>query len=181
MVCWGCVQKLASKLVSHHPKLNWIRALELAEKGVERVEQRRIIKTGDGIHDDYTQTCNNCGKFCDCSVGFPCDVAAECEYIGTCSGLSCCPSPLPNSHQVSNNCGNVYPSFACRCRNYFCAGRCTCHGSGSCGYDCDEGYEWDGEACKPVAPPGIVFNGKVVSGSAVLGDSSDVSGSIELD
>jgi hypothetical protein len=42
MACNSCVEKLARRLVEHHgAKLDWIRALELAERGVERAESRK--------------------------------------------------------------------------------------------------------------------------------------------
>jgi len=45
MVCHSCVEKLALQLVANHRRnLDLIRALELAEKGVERVQRRHKLQ-----------------------------------------------------------------------------------------------------------------------------------------
>jgi len=149
MVCGGCVDKLAFKLMRHH-KIDMVRAYELAEKGVERAEHRTEVKPqiiSLGNPSDYSQNCNNCGKMCDCYKVEICAVSTDCQDVYTCSGLSCCPNPLPHSHQVADNCTNVSPSYACRCGRGNCSGNCNCSPHGSCTYDCDEGYVWNGEAC----------------------------------
>jgi len=129
-------------------KVDWIRALELAEKGVERVEQRRgpqqpKIISGGGNPSDYSQQCNNCGKICGCYLVEECSVSTDCQDVYTCSGLSCCPDPLPNSHQVANYCTDVLPGYACSCRRGVCSGACSCNGYGTCTYDCDPPHVWD--------------------------------------
>lgn len=53
-----------------------------------------------------------------------------------------CPDPKPNSHQVAKNCSTPAPRCgappACDCT-------CTLGGacSGTCDYDCDDGYQWN--------------------------------------
>lgn len=149
VACCSCVEKLAYGLMTNH-KIDMIRAYELAEKGIERYESRKkqpqIVKIKSGNPTDYTQSCTKTGSpNCKapgtaCSGGNPCIID-----IGTCA---CgCPSPLLNSHQVSN-CSAV-ASFSCPCRAVILvclAGSCTgC--AGTCGYDCDVGYVWNGVAC----------------------------------
>lgn len=70
MVCGDCVVKLALRLVRHHKTLDLIRALELAEKGVERVEKRGKTVTKEeekrlGFDPDYSQSCVSSGS-CTC-------------------------------------------------------------------------------------------------------------------
>jgi hypothetical protein len=159
MPCGSCVDKLAKKLMEHH-RIDMIRAYELAEKGVQRVENRadntvalqpQIVSLGNP--SDYSQACTNCGKYCGCYKVETCVRSTDCQDVETCSGLSCCPSPLPHSHLVANGCGNVSPSYRCSCRSGACSGSCTCNPNGSCTYDCDEGYVWNPTTlqCEPVA------------------------------
>jgi len=150
MVCGGCVQKLASKLVRHHKNLDWIRALELAEKGVERVQNRKI---GLGVagKDDYTLTCvgstpgypHYCGTQNCLAVVKPVQM---CRATSDCTGTCTCSEPtVEHSHLVRDGC-NCGP-----CCGYYsyagCPEGCSCHCTGTCGYDCDEGYSWNGEEC----------------------------------
>lgn len=153
-VCGSCVHTLALKLLSHNNKLDLIRAYELAEKGVERVEKRRQIKPGIRGRDDYTQDCVGSTpgypQFCGTQMCLPREPLG-CTIRSACSGTCDCPDPLENSHQVTDGCD-------CEdcCPNYEiwnCPEGCNCHCVGTCGYDCDEGYEWDGEACVPIAVP----------------------------
>jgi len=143
MPCGDCVDRLARKLVEHH-KIDLIRAYELAEKGIERFERQKpqetIIFSGGS---DYSQTCNNCGKYCDCYKVETCTLSTQCQEVETCSGLSCCPNPLAHSHQVSNGCTDVTPAYRCSCRTGVCGGSCDCSPHGVCTYDCDVGYVWN--------------------------------------
>ena len=145
MACGNCVDKLARKLMGHH-KTDMIRAYELAEKGVERVENRenRNIQTPEvksGNPTDYTQSCTKTGSPL-CNVGEYCSSAAACKInIGSCA---CgCPSPLANSHKISD-CSAV-ATYVCPC--VLSIHECTtgsCSGcAGTCGYDCDVGYVWN--------------------------------------
>jgi len=157
MVCGGCVQKLALKLLRHHKHLDWIRALELAEKGVERVEKRKV-KAGILGKDDYTQDCVGsnppyCGiQTCRPREPLGCLVASACT--GTCN----CPEPSdPNSHLVRDGCD-------CEdcCLNYNitnCPEGCNCHCTGTCGYDCDIDYTWNAETqtCDLAVPSGGIL------------------------
>ena len=143
--------KLALRLVMNH-RVNWIRALELAEKGVERVEKH--VKRGNP--SDYTQSCTqgNCVAAADtCTEVFEdCRTSRNCigGACGAVSGSCTCPSPLANSHEVSGCTQSCVVVGTCaRCVGGMCIPSCaavTC-AIGSCGYDCDEGYEWDGENC----------------------------------
>jgi len=136
MTCNTCIDKLAHKLVTNHKGLDWIRALELADKGVARFEART------GNPTDYVQNCTEQGS-CVCEFD---------EEFGRCAiftnNCNCdCPPPLPNSHEIANHCGTSAP----RCgAPILCPCTCTAPScTGTCDYDCDEGYEWNGSACVP--------------------------------
>lgn len=141
MVCGGCVQKLAARLVENH-KLDWIHALTLAYKGMERVSHR--VKKGVEGKDDYTQDCvgstpshpQYCGSQT-CRFREP----VYCMPASYCTGTCTCPDPSdPHSHQVRDGC-----SCDDCCVNYglACPEGCACLCNGTCGYDCDDGYVWD--------------------------------------
>jgi len=145
MPCGSCVDKLARKLMSHH-KIDLIRAYELAEKGVERVENRNVeVKRGNP--SDYSVACEPTGT-CTCE-----QVETWCEItINNCSTKSCIP-PKSHSHVVSSSCA---PTYKCGTFANYCI-PCTCKATGYCYYDCDEGYVWNPatQECE-VAPVGIV-------------------------
>jgi hypothetical protein len=173
MGCCSCVKDLAYKLLEHHKNLDLLRAFELAEKAVERVENREKpqspqILSGKGNPSDYTQLCvGNCaGGACSCyTYTTSCTRSAQCYKTNTCAGGACdCPDPLPNSHWVSDTCNCV--ASGCLCFDLVCIGTCSCGCSGTCWYDCDEGYVWNPvtHQCEIPAPPaketigdGIVF------------------------
>jgi len=153
MVCGNCVDKLARRLFQHH-KIDMIRAYELAEKAVERVENRAVpspeIKSGNPT--DYTQTCTigtciksttNCAK-----AGAYCELDADCSG-GVClaEGTCGCPAPLANSHQISGcSVGCVVSGTCAKCNKVkaVCAPTCaTSCASGTCGYDCDPPRIWN--------------------------------------
>lgn len=155
MVCGDCVSKLAFKLLRNHSKLDMIRAFELAEKAVERVENRTIIKKGNP--SDYTQNCTlgTCAKDdsgCTekgnyCTAHSHC-VGGDCAVTGECG----CPAPLEHSEKVSDCTVTCLPTG--RCENCLimaeiCVPTCatTACTVGTCGYDCIPPYYWDGEAC----------------------------------
>lgn len=164
MVCGSCVEKLARKLLEHHPKLDLIRAYELAEKAIVRVEVKepeinieaskkwgRVILKG--YNPNYTQPCTIGGVGVCYFDGEACDVLSN---NCTCS----CPAALPNSHKVSD-CSGV-PTVKCTFHHpYGCTPSCTCP-SGTCGYDCDTGYVWNGVSC--VVPSAGLGDGLVWSG-----------------
>lgn len=159
MVCGSCVQKLAYKLISHHPKLDFIRALELADRGVERHEQNKRIQikpTSFSDPVDYTKPCT-VGGSCGCYLyPTPCDDDAGCIHQ-TC-GCSC-PAPLANSHLESNTCSpytydDAGPGCTGSCQPYVVPpswvchyGWCECACDGTCSYHCNTGYVWNGVAC----------------------------------
>ena len=144
MVCSPCTDRLAYKLLGHHKQLDLLRAFELAEKAIERVENRdnkvnvqTQIKSGNPT--DYTQACVATGS-CYCDFDEPCVTNVDCQ-IGNCGCT--CPAPLPNSHLVSNTC--ISSMSGCRCTAHGCTfGSCACRcATGQCNYDCDSGYVWN--------------------------------------
>lgn len=153
MTCGGCVDKLAFKLVKHHKHLGLIRAFELAEKAVERVEHRKV---GVGVvgKDDYTQDCVGATHpdYCGTQMCLPREPLG-CTIRSACSGTCDCPDPLENSHQVTDGCDceDCCPNYAI----WNCPEGCNCPCVGTCGYDCDDGYEWNPvtEQCEFIAPP----------------------------
>lgn len=147
MACGSCVHTLALKLIAHHRNLDFIRAFELAEKAVERVEQRdrdpetRSLteqeKAELPFDPDYTQACIIGGSQTSCIPDDPCDSVDTCS----CS----CPSPSKaNSHYVSDTCA---AQGLCRYAGGVCTKRgCNCAASTStpyCYYACDTGYVWN--------------------------------------
>jgi len=160
MPCCSCVEKLAYKLMSRH-KIDMIRAYELAEKAVERVENRKsspavkpLIKKGNPT--DYTQpctqgTCTAVGTCANCKyirpTGYFC--VPTCRASGGCG----CPAALPNSHVVGE-CSVTCEALSGTCTkagnpcvyNSDCAdGSCQvvdCT-TGHCNYDCNTGYQWN--------------------------------------
>ena len=77
-----------------------------------------------------------------------CTSAGACYRTKACTSCSC-PDPLPNSHYVSNTCGIA--ASGCVCLPYNansrCYGSCSCVCSGSCLFDCDDDYVWNGVEC----------------------------------
>lgn len=162
MVCGSCVQKIASRLVRNH-RIDWIFALERAMKGLEWHEKNnkstaKTITSEDferlGFDPDYSQACNS-------PIYVRCPKANDaCPYDAWCPEHTCpsgtCPAALPNSHYVSDDCSG---SIGTRCQKCLGAptGTCrafgTCVYTGNCYYDCDDDYEWDGEACVPIVVP----------------------------
>jgi len=152
MPCYSCVDKLAYKLMNHH-KIDMIRAYELADKGVERVESSQIEgppKVESGNPTDYTQTCSSgtclpsiagCTKEGIYCTGNPTCVGGSCAVSGSCD----CPAPLPNSHKISNCSVVCAVTGSCaRCIDNYCTPTCgTNCSTGICGYDCDTGYTWN--------------------------------------
>lgn len=148
MVCGACVFKLALRLVRNH-KLDWIHALTRAYNGIERyesgqVKQSRVLK---GNPSDYTLLCVPGGS-CSCHVtGRPPMQWCTPDLPSACTCV--CPDPLPNSHWVSGTCPGE-PGYNCGSPTS-CPCTCLCPWGDTCAYDCDEGYEWDGEACVSIA------------------------------
>jgi len=94
----------------------------------------------------YTQPCTKTGS-CSCNSGW-------CINDESCISSNCgyeCPAPKLNSKLTSNDCtpGN---NNNCECIEVLdrpiCSGStCSCTVSGICQYTCNNGYEWDGNAC----------------------------------
>ena len=152
MVCGGCVYKLAKRLVKNHPRsLDWIHAVTLAYKGVERAEQRKCLdgKNCPPPSYDYRVICYELveeGGTCECTYLFETCIVS----LNNCTCTSC-PDIDPthsNNHLVSDECITnpvCGEPEACPCGWGSCLGYCY--------YDCDEDFEWDGDDCVPVAPP----------------------------
>lgn len=151
MPCESCIDKLARRLMQNH-KIDMIRAYELAEKAIERVENRDVktpeVKSGNPT--DYTKPCTQgtCADSYGCTKeGLPCVTALDCAG-GTCTvtGSCDCPSPLSHSHQVSSCSQLCGITGTCqKCIGNECTPSCaviSCS-SGTCGYDCDSGYVWN--------------------------------------
>ena len=113
-----------------------------------------IMWVGRGFNPDYTQTCwGACTTGICINFGTPCGSYVECEMIDPfCPMGSCrCKDPLPNSSQVSDSC--VCGSVGSKCRTChsiqtICTTTtylCTC--GGTCGYNCNTGYTWNGSQC----------------------------------
>ena len=148
--CSSCVDKLAQKLITHH-KIDMIYAYELAEKGIERVENRDLPlpKVESGNPTDYTQTCTQgtCAGVNTCLDGTPCTTGAQCTGTCSASGSCGCPDPLPNSHLETACDYTCNKAGVCaKCVAYECTPTCTLHTdcyNGTCGYNCDPPRIWN--------------------------------------
>jgi hypothetical protein len=166
MVCGGCVQKLALRLVQNH-KIDLIYAMELAHKGMERHEQNQRTRPLETVehHTDITLSCvgSSGGGLCGtqgCRITAP--PYERCAGLGHCSGTCLCPDTPAHAHKTSDDCS----CDEC-CGNYgagACPDGCSCHCTGHCYYDCDVGYVYNPITgnCEPVAGKqplgdGIVF------------------------
>lgn len=191
MACGSCIKKLALKLIENHRKeLDLIRAFELAEKAIERVESRqklerkkhffkvriqsrlfkwtflinfratifhsflnrRLIWVGRGFNPAYSLACTGTNGTTHCEDDACIDPPHN-RCARSCTGGTCtCPAPTdPHSHQTTSTCGQVYGG-ACGCRLsggiyscYSVGAVCIC--GGTCGYECDPGYTWNGALC----------------------------------
>lgn len=165
MVCSSCVEKLAYKLLSNHPKLDLIRAFELAEKAVERVERVSYPASkpqrAPPADPDYTQPCG-----CDCICkDISCTASAQCNTGAGTEKTCTCPRPsVAHSHYVGNDCVVSTWSKTCKCDlvNEVCYGDCTCTCTGNCYYDCDPGYVWNGSECVPAPTAKIAYTDGLV-------------------
>lgn len=173
MPCSSCVDKLAYKLMNHH-KIDMIRAYELAEKGVERTENRPSETfSGTGNPTDYSKTCTagTCtGSSSGCTKeGLPCVTNTNCVG-GACivSGDCGCPAPLAHSHQISVCSKVCTASGTCaKCVSLFCSPTCGVSSclTGTCGYDCDVGYVWNPATLQceiPIVPSVGSYNGNLI-------------------
>lgn len=166
MPCCSCVQKLAKRLVENH-RIDLIRAHELAEKAIIRAETRQ--KTEDAIltlqllealpqhpflmfNPDYSQSCTGqtgCTTATCNFAGDICFIDTDCEAGASACGGSCsCKAAKPNSHWVSGSCSCIRYLPDCQdCEGAPPKGKCkstiNCSCSGTCYYDCDDGYKWN--------------------------------------
>jgi hypothetical protein len=171
MACGSCVQKLALTLIDHHRhKLDFIRALELAEKGVERHEKNKPEPQSlkfEGVRTvteeqmqklsfdpDYSTACTPTG-YCACySSTKICTYPVDCLSIIECD-YSCPSPPKAHSHFVSETCISDM-SYTCNCggdKKCLAGKTCTCICTGLCYYSCDTGYAWNPvtELCEAIA------------------------------
>lgn len=147
MGCKSCFEKRVSMYVARG--MSRRDAEKQAEKIMPLIEKAVVNrKPLKGNPTDYSLNCVQ--GSCHCDVGAGCVSAADCRTDIDCCA---CPAPLPNSHQIANNCSNFMTG--CLCVRYKCSGTCTCYCSGTCDYDCDEGREWNPitEQCEPIAVP----------------------------
>jgi hypothetical protein len=115
---------------------------------------KRVMWVGRGYNPDYTQACTGTCTTTGCpNYAEYCDESADCRILDpTCSMGSCgCPAPLANSSQVSNSCtcqAVGYKCTTCSPTLYSCSTiTFTCPCAGTCGYDCNPGYSWNGSQC----------------------------------
>ena len=111
-----------------------------------------IMWVGRGFNPDYTQTCaGTCTTMACPMYDESCITALHCQVTNpTCTAGSCtCPAPLPNSTQTSNSCTCQASGNKCiACYGHICivvAYTCPC--AGTCAFDCDTGYSWNGSQC----------------------------------
>jgi len=162
MVCCNCVIILAKRLYLNH-NVEWIRALELAENGIKRAEQRQTTEQHNLILSendpwDYTLPCI-VGGSCSCRTSGYCEINPECAILTLCT-CSCPPPSDPNSHLEQNAC--VTQATGCLCRTNICrGGTCTCGCGGECRYHCNPGYTWNHVTlqCEIAARPAFKGNG----------------------
>jgi len=116
---------------------------------------------GRGYNPAYTLACaiGTCAKdVTGCAkLGDPCTTSPECIITGCAvSGACGCPAAYPNSTQVSacsvactsgGSCGTCN-LVGETCRAPTCSASCA----GTCGYDCNSGYTWNGVACVLAKP-----------------------------
>lgn len=151
MPCGSCVEKLARKLMSHH-KIDMIRAYELADRSVERVESHVERSCLDNVPfgnhpSDYSLGCarnasSPLSVIC-INGGGVCAISTECPAQVCPSNY--CPTPKTNSHLVSNTCTGAVGTTCryCTPATSKCRLTGTCVYAGSCFYDCDVGYVWN--------------------------------------
>jgi hypothetical protein len=121
---------------------------------------------GRGYNPDYTQNCTGTCVTTDCpNYAGDCGTENDCRVLDPpCSMGSCgCPAPLANSSQVSNGCtcqAVGYKCTACSMITNLCTVRTyTCPCSGTCGYDCDPGFSWNGSQCVPSGRKTMIGDG----------------------
>jgi len=112
-----------------------------------------IMWIGRGFNPDYTQTCTGTclTEYCPNYGGY-CAVIGDCAMVNPPCGMNTCTckAPLANSHQVSNSCTCQAVGTKCAVCNIYstCTTRtfvCPC--GGTCAFDCDTGYSWNGSQC----------------------------------
>jgi len=136
----------------------WIFITNIKATILQSFLHRHLLWIGKSYNPDYTKLCigTQGTRHCVDDPYDPCSDGGD-SCVSSCTGGTCaCQDPLANSHQVSSNCAQVFFG-TCYCRHIgelaFCTSTGTCQCSNYCGYDCDDGYTWNGVACVPTAVP----------------------------
>jgi len=103
---------------------------------------------GKGFNPDYTLACVTTGA-CSCFGNtHPCTSNPNCINANTCGAAR--QASLANSHQVSSGCTFGFGGCLCDTGDTemcYSGKICKCTVFGTCAYDCDIGYSWNGVAC----------------------------------
>ena len=150
--CKSCIEKRVQMYVARgmsraNAERQAKKIMPLIENALNKREIKIVVKSGKGNPSDYMLSCVAGGTL-GCSKGEECYDKSDCWDTRNCT--CSCPDPLPNSHYVSDNC--LKSGKNCSCVFGTCGGVGQCICLFICAYDCDEGYEWNGEACVPIAP-----------------------------
>lgn len=134
------------------------------------VRARAVIWIGRGFNPDYTQACaGSCVTTLCPNFGSECWSSVDCRILDpSCDMGACdCPAPLAHSTEVSNSCTCQASGYKCTtCALYGSIYVCTvrniiCPCGGTCGYNCDVGYSWNGSACVAVAVKQPIMDGLI--------------------
>jgi len=127
-----------------------------------------VTWVGRGFNPDYTQACTGtCSTTLCVNYAQDCGGENDCRMLNpTCNIGSCaCPAPLTNSSQVSSGCTCQAVGYKCQtCSeiSYKCSTRnFTCPCGGTCGYNCNTGYSWNGSQCVASARKSMLGDGSV--------------------
>jgi hypothetical protein len=129
-------------------------------------KRRGFTWIGRHFNPDYTQNCTGTCVTTDCpNYTGDCGAENDCRVLDPpCSMGSCgCPAPLANSTQVSNSCtcqAVGYKCTSCSVITNLCTVRTyTCPCGGTCGYNCNTGYSWNGSQCVPSGRKTMIGDG----------------------
>ena len=120
------------------------------------VKLKRFLWIGKAFNPDYTLACTGTCTAVACpNYGLGCADYRDCRIYATCPiGTCSCQAALPNSVQVSNSCNCGVAGWKCLSCSVTCqiaSFSCAC--VGTCGYNCDPGFHYDGAQCVPNPPP----------------------------
>jgi len=150
------IMPLIDKALADRPAQKFEVNIEASEYWTKQLGYTVVI--GKGYNPDYTKPCTVSGAPTCKGAETPCVSGLTCKTnSGTCA---CgCPAPLPNSSQVSA-CSAVL-NYICVCDDLegVCTGTGICQCVGTCGYNCDLGFIWNGVACVPAVVAEERFDG----------------------